>query len=390
MPPVCSCGNFAGMSGVHRTQSTPRLVESSVAWCLLLSVCLHLVGTGAYLWLKTVAISRPDVLPAWLLGVVMPKAPPAPLNPDPKELEPKVPEEQQDPMVTFVEVDPAAVTDQTPPKTPLYSTANTLAANVKQPEKITDKPKIEGEQEKIIRTFRNDKIRPFQPALPPEPESPPTPVEVPKAVEVAAAVEALASKPIEGPKVGQVAFAKPVPMAAVNKPSESTRPPPNKPTTENGSAKASTEAATPRPARPPRPRSLAEARANKGMLVGDTMKQDGGVPRVAGVPSLDVQASPFGIYDAAMIYAVQQAWYSLLDESRFTYERSGKVVLRFTLRADGSVSNMKTLESEVGDTLAFLCETAVIKPQPYAKWPAEMRREVGSEFREITFTFHYN
>ena len=143
------------------------------------------------------------------------------------------------------------------------------------------------------------------------------------------------------------------------------------------------------PAKPARPRSLAEARANRGILVGETMKQEGGVSRLNIVPSLDVRSSPFGNYDAAMIYIVQQAWFALLDEARFTYERSGKVVLRFKLRADGSITDLKTLESEVGDTLAFLCETAIIKPQPFARWPADMRREVGSDTREITWTFHY-
>ncbi len=139
-----------------------------------------------------------------------------------------------------------------------------------------------------------------------------------------------------------------------------------------------------------RPRTLAEARANKGMLVGETMKQEGGVSRLSIVPSLDVKASPFGIYDAAMIYVISSAWYALLDESRFTYERSGKVVIRFTLHSDGTISGLKTMESEVGDTLAFMCETAIIKPQPFNRWPAIMRQEVGADTREITFTFHYH
>jgi len=356
-----------------------RLAESSIAWCLVLSFGIHVLTMMVYLGLRQVARSRPQTLPQWVREAILP-APPEPL-PQAELVRAPEPLLEPEPQVVFVEVDPQSVTEEAPEKTPFYSTANTLAANVRPPETVSDKPKFEGKQDKMVRTFDNDVPKPFAPAVPPEPAV--------SEIQVPQAVPPIASQPLGGAPVGEVAFAKPVPMAQVPKPQPAIKPVPQ------------TQPQTPRPpdpkareeakavAKPVRPRTLAEARANRGILVGEMMKQDGGVSRLSITPSLDVRASPFGLYDAAMIYVIQQAWYALLDESRFTYDRSGKVVLRFTLRSDGSITNMKTIETEVSDTLAFICETAVIKPQPFARWPAEMRREVGSDTREITFTFHY-
>jgi hypothetical protein len=233
----------------------------------------------------------------------------------------------------------------------------------------------------MIRTFDNDRPHPVVAVQPAKP--------VTEEVEIPEVVQPVESKPLGGAPVGTMAFAKPVPLAKIPKPQEEVkavenpRPPQAKPQIRPSPLVESTPKVV-------RPRTLAEARANKGIVVGEAMKQDGGVSRLSIVPSLDVKASPFGIYDATMIYVISSAWYALLDEARFTFERSGKVTIRFTLHADGTISDLKTLESEVGDTLAFMCETAIIKPQPFDKWPPNMRREVGADTREITFTFHYN
>jgi len=137
-----------------------------------------------------------------------------------------------------------------------------------------------------------------------------------------------------------------------------------------------------------RPRTLAQARQQKNLLAGETMKQDGGVPR-RGRVSLDVKATPFGSYDAAFIAAVQQRWYDLLDNSRLA-QRSGKVVLEFRLTHDGRITDMRVGENEVGDILSVLCQRAVTDPAPYAKWPSDMRRAIGKLYREVVFTFYYN
>jgi hypothetical protein len=118
------------------------------------------------------------------------------------------------------------------------------------------------------------------------------------------------------------------------------------------------------------------------------MKQEGGVKR-SGSVSLDVKGTPFGAYDAAIVAAVQQRWYDLLDERKYASDGTGKVVLEFRLNHDGKISNMKTTESDVNDLLNLLCQRAVLDPSPYARWPDDMRRLVGGNFREVRFTFYY-
>jgi len=59
-----------------------------------------------------------------------------------------------------------------------------------------------------------------------------------------------------------------------------------------------------------RPRNLREARAHLpagSQLPGPKMKQDGGCTGGETL-RLDVQGSPFGDYDARLIYAVQKCW----------------------------------------------------------------------------------
>ncbi len=119
------------------------------------------------------------------------------------------------------------------------------------------------------------------------------------------------------------------------------------------------------------------------------MQQDGGVPRHAFTSSLDAKATPFGEYDAAIIEAVSQRWYDLLDSRRFAQDRNGKVMLRFKLKSDGSVIEVQTLENTVGDLLGYLCQEAIEEAAPFAKWPPDMVRMIGANYREVTFTFYY-
>jgi hypothetical protein len=139
-----------------------------------------------------------------------------------------------------------------------------------------------------------------------------------------------------------------------------------------------------------RPRTVSKALAQQAhRLPGQQMKQEGGTRSHALVPSFDVKATPFGAYDAVFIEAVTQRWYDLLDSRQFAMDRSGKVTLRFHLNYDGSIADMKVLGNTVGDVLGYVCQKAVTDPAPFAPWPSEMRRLIGENYREITFTFYY-
>jgi hypothetical protein len=144
------------------------------------------------------------------------------------------------------------------------------------------------------------------------------------------------------------------------------------------------------PQEEPRPRTVRQALAQQSQRApGQQMKQEGGMYRQALVPSLDVKATPFGAYDAALVSAVTQRWYDLLDSQQFAMDRNGKVMLQFHLNYDGTITDMKVVQNTVGELLSYVCEKAVSDPAPFAKWPSDMRQMVGENYREITFTFYY-
>ncbi len=118
------------------------------------------------------------------------------------------------------------------------------------------------------------------------------------------------------------------------------------------------------------------------------MRQDGGAHRRL-IPSFDVKASPFGDYDLAIINAVTERWYGLLDQQNFAQDRTGRVVVKFKLEYDGSVRDVEVLDNNVGEVLSYVCQAAIENAAPFGKWPDEMRRAIGENFREVTFTFDY-
>jgi TonB family protein len=156
----------------------------------------------------------------------------------------------------------------------------------------------------------------------------------------------------------------------------------------NEAGEAVRAAELPKP-RPTRPKTLAMARQKAG-LAGEKMKQEGGSRRFSLQPSLDVRATPFGSYDAAIIAAIQRRWYDLIDERPFLGSHTGRVVVEFNLTSDGRVTDLKVTENSVTDILALMCQRAVQDPAPFAPWPNDLRRLVGKEYREVRFTFYYN
>jgi hypothetical protein len=80
-------------------------------------------------------------------------------------------------------------------------------------------------------------------------------------------------------------------------------------------------------------------------------------------------------------------WDALLGKSR--RDHVGKVVLRFRLNYDGSITDMKVLEDDVGGGQAAFCQKAVSSSAPFPNWPPDMLRMVGANYREITYTFNY-
>ncbi|HVY70897.1 MAG TPA: hypothetical protein VHH73_13275 [Verrucomicrobiae bacterium] len=289
------------------------------------------------------------------------------------------PPENREPPLLFVEVDPAEAVTDPAPDAKYYSSHSTRAKNP-DPTIDSNTPKITGQQTKVIKTedVARNQPRPVpptpQPLTPPpkeepKPEEKPQPVTEPKPeTEIAEA----RPKPAPAQAPGDLAFNKPSPQ----------------PRTDPGTAASSQPEAAPR--KHERPRTIAEAKRLRGDIPGEKMKQEGGVKTPGLATTLDVRSTTFGAYDAAIIAAIQQHWYDLLDQKKFAFERSGRVVLEFHLNNDGRITNMKVDDNDVGDFWAIICQKAVEDPAPYAPWTAEMKREIGRSYREVRFTFFYN
>ena len=140
--------------------------------------------------------------------------------------------------------------------------------------------------------------------------------------------------------------------------------------------------------KPKRPRTLAEAQPNAGLTTGQKMKADGGVKRHGTIQAFDARGTAVGVYDAALIEAVQQCWYNILDETT-TPSRPGQVVVEFQLHSDGYVTDVKVLETDVGELHSLFCQLAIQKPAPFKRWPDGMRKEIGRDYRQLKFTFFY-
>ncbi len=288
----------------------------------------------------------------------------------------KAEEKPEDVPLVFVDVDPSQAVAAPPENTPYYATVNTLAGN---PDTKRDRqtPKFDGKQDRILKTTDSAQPKPLpvplQPARPTE-KPPEKKNEPEKPKESLLPVSAPPPKPEL--KEGDLATAKPA-AAVIGHPDL----PPG-------------ETLQPTPPQRTRPRTVAQAKAqlppdSRSAIQGEKMKQEGGVRRFSIQASTDARGSPLGNYDAKFVAAVQQCWYNLLEQQRYSLDRMGKVVLEFRLTYDGRITNMNTLESDVGDLYTAICQLAVSKPAPFEKWPADVRRLIGTNSREVRFTFYY-
>lgn len=272
--------------------------------------------------------------------------------------------------VIFVDVSHADV--DAPVRTKYYSNKNSRAAN--PDEASSNVPKISGTQTDVPKTEAVP--RPVKPPDDvPKTDAAPKPVKPPEDTPKTEAAPHLSNlQPTMPPP--QPKLAQPEPPET---PGESDPPKPKK----NPAAPPSIQPM------PERPRTLKQALAQRDQLPGQQMQQAGGVARRATWSSLDAKATPFGEYDRAIVEAVSQRWYDLLDSRRFAQDRSGKVILRFKLKPDGTIIEMQTIENTVGELLGYLCHEAIEEAAPFAKWPPDMVRMIGANYREITFTFYY-
>lgn len=298
----------------------------------------------------------------------------------------------------FVQVTESS--DEPVPDTPFYGAHSSQAANPVPGEEA--QPRLEGRQTESMRLQDAPRL-PTGVSTPPPPqeavarEATPEPVRPSPRVEPVQAVETptlaqAQSEPARPVGIGDLALARP--EVRVPEPEVETPPveePVPAPVVQQPVPTTPTTVTTQEPTPPPRarPRTVTEARLRQNLMAGEATKMEGGVAR-QGAASVSVQGTGFGAYDEAMFLAVQNRWFFLLEERRFAGGATGRVVLRFRLYMDGTVRLVEPTETTVDPLMTSLCLRAVTDPAPYQEWPSDMRRMIGSNFREIRVTFNYN
>jgi hypothetical protein len=299
--------------------------------------------------------------------------------------------ERESPM-SFLPVDPMQAAAEEPNNPKFYSDKNSLAAN-RDIKKESDQPNLDGKQTLIPFTMdvprQNLKPEPIQAPQPRPPDK--------QAAEEKAPDTRLTDLPEPQPK--EVAEEKPKPKGgdtvgdlALARPADRKFPSDGQADAGQGLGQNFVDRKTAeKAAKLSRPRTLIEARARmqENAIAGQKMQQEGGVKNRVEISALDAKATPCGAYDAAIVAAIQQRWYDLLDRCRYSGDKRGRVVLEFRLHANGRISNLTEAECTVGEFLSSLCQLAITDPAPYPKWPIEMQRLFGGDFRDVRFTFFY-
>ena len=135
-------------------------------------------------------------------------------------------------------------------------------------------------------------------------------------------------------------------------------------------------------ANPDRPRASTPS-GTYGLL----LRRPVGVSR-AGSIAIDARFSNYGDYTQRMMEAIQSSWWSIIERSRFEGVSRGRVVVRFRLHRDGTVTDTQILGTEVTRVMSLACKDAVMAPAPYDIWRADMVAMYG-ESDTVTINFHY-
>lgn len=349
------------MSAKTNRPAWRRMLKDPLMAALALSLGLHVAGALTWKLGDRLGWWKPGQLPKWVqaiqhLGAGAPK-PIREAMPKPAASEARM---------TFIEVDPSHTTE--PPKdAKYYGAVNARAANPEPARERSSKPKVDGREQPFEKVTEN---RPLTKAVEEPSKAFPLQPDFKAAEQV--------SKPSEkqtkagdqksedqGETLMAKADPKPRTGATFGDP-------------DQGLATETRER--------PRPRTLAEARARQGGIPGERSRMEGGASD-PGEVTPDVKATGFGVYDARFVDAVRTAWFQAMGKE--ITGGGGDVQVRFNLHSDGRISGFQVVKSTVDELLTYYCRRAIEAPAPFEEWTPEMRREIGSNAREITFTFHY-
>lgn len=127
-------------------------------------------------------------------------------------------------------------------------------------------------------------------------------------------------------------------------------------------------------------------RLDPKLIMGPLMQSAGGASR-RGQLAINASFSEFGEYQQQFFAAVVTGWYQDIDYYQ-PIDLKSRVEVRFTMRSDGTVTNVKAVNSTASEIATVICENAISKPKQFRPWTKEMV-EVYGEARELTVLFIY-
>lgn len=122
------------------------------------------------------------------------------------------------------------------------------------------------------------------------------------------------------------------------------------------------------------------------LTTGPLMRSQGSASR-RGSLAIDATFSEFGEYEQQFYAAVQSGWYQEIEFFQ-PIDTATRVQVRFTLHADGRVTDVKAVQTTASDIATFICETAISKRSPFRPWTQEMVQVFGQQ-RTLNVMFHY-
>jgi outer membrane biosynthesis protein TonB len=331
---------------LNQSDASERFVFRALAW----SLAIHLLCYGAWKWGQTHGWWQSST-PRWMQALTKKLLTPVTVKIAPP------PKKPLDVPLIFVDTDPALAMKEPPPNAKYYSANNTPAANT-EIKHLSDIPNITGHQQHVPKPTDSSKSK----AQPLEP--------TPKAEDKTEEQPESKPKPRQSMAPGDLAMAKPA----------------NQKQPDDGKAETNPDVSVaPQPA-PHHFSRLDQVPGHNG-ITGEKMRQDGGVPRQEREPSFAAVGKSYGDYDAELIDAVSTCWHQLLQDRMANV--SGEVVVEFRLLPTGAITDVKVTKNTVDEFYATICSLAISKSAPFRPWPRQMQLDLGSDHRDVQFTFYY-
>jgi hypothetical protein len=127
-------------------------------------------------------------------------------------------------------------------------------------------------------------------------------------------------------------------------------------------------------------------RLDPQLVMGPLMQSAGGASE-RGRLAIDATFSEFGEYQQQFFAAVVSGWYQDIEYYQ-PIDIDARVLVEFTMHADGTVKDVKAKRSNATEIARVICENAISKPREFRPWTKEMI-EVYGEARTLTVLFIY-